>query len=191
MEAGTGALILFASVQFTMMTYAYLSGERLKRSELFGVFMAIVGFIYLFLPGATLPPLLSAIMMVGSGIAWGIYSLVGQHVGDPIYATARNFVWTVPLVILLFIIAPFELTLQGWMLAIISGAITSGLGYVLWYIVLKELMTSTAAIVQLSVPVIAMLGGVLFLQEAVHLNLIIASILILGGIFIKAQSRNR
>ena len=190
-DAGTGALILFASVQLTMMAVALLKGQRLKGHEIFGIVLAMTGFVYLLLPGVNMPPVVSAALMAISGISWGLYSLLGQGATKPVFSTSRNFVFTAPLVILLALTFSIELTRQGLMWAILSGAITSGMGYVLWYIVLRDLVTSTAAIVQLSVPAIAAFGGALFLGEIIHLRLIIASALIFAGIFIKVRGFKR
>lgn len=187
-DAGSGALILFASVQFTMMIAAFIRGERLIVSELIGIILALTGFIYLLLPGASVPSLIPALLMMLSGIAWGAYCLLGQDTTDPIQSTARNFVLCLPLVVILLLVLPFALTNRGMLLAVLSGALTSGLGYVLWYVVLRQITTSTAAIVQLSVPMIAMFGGVLLLDESLATQLVIASTLILGGIYIKTRA---
>ena len=189
-DAGTGALILFASVQLTMMTAAFLQGQTLNGQEKIGVMLAVSGFVYLLLPGINMPPPMSAALMAVSGISWGLYSLQGQGATNPILVTSRNFVLTTPLVVLLIFFFPIRLTQQGMMWAILSGALTSGLGYVLWYVVLKNLITSTAAIVQLSVPALAAFGGIIFLGESVQLRLIIASVLIFGGIIIKVKGLN-
>jgi len=189
-DAGTGALILFASVQLTMMTAAFLQGQTLNGQEKIGVMLAVSGFVYLLLPGINMPPPMSAALMAVSGVSWGLYSLLGQGATNPILATSRNFVFTIPLVVLLILIFSIRLTSQGMMWAILSGALTSGLGYVLWYVVLKDLIISTAAIVQLSVPALAAFGGIIFLGEDIYLRLIIASFLIFGGIIIKVKGLN-
>lgn len=186
---GTGALILFASVQLTMMLAAYLRGQPLNGPEKIGVLLAISGFIYLLLPGINMPSPIAASLMAISGISWGIYSLLGQGAQSPILLTSRNFVLTTPLVIILALLFPINLTTDGYLWAILSGAITSAMGYVLWYIVLRDLITSTAAIVQLSVPAIAAFGGVLFLGEDIHMRLIIATVVIFTGIIIKVKAQ--
>ncbi len=186
--AGTGALILFASVQLTMMTVAIFRGHKLNPNEKIGFILAAVGFIYLLLPGLNMPPPVGAGLMGVAGVAWGIYSLIGQGATNPIMSTATNFLLTIPLVGLIFLFHPMTLTSQGIILAILSGAITSGLGYVLWYFVLKKFQTSTAAIIQLSVPALAAVGGVVFLSESLNLRLIIASALIILGIVIKIKA---
>lgn len=187
--AGTGALILFSSVQFTMMTASFLRGHRMKRMESVGIGIAVCGLIYLLLPGLHMPPLFSAAMMALSGISWGFYSLLGQKASRPMLATARNFVFTLPLIIILAIFHPIQLSESGMGYAILSGAITSALGYILWYVILKQLSTSTAAVAQLSVPAIASFFGVLFLGEQLPARLVIASVLILGGILLKIRAR--
>lgn len=186
--AGMGALILFASVQLTMMTVALFRGQKLNLVEKIGFSLAAIGFVYLLWPGLHVPPFFPAAMMVLSGISWGAYSLLGQGTADPIMATARNFLFTVPLIIATIFLNPIDLTERGLILALLSGLLTSGLGYVIWYIVLKELQTSTAAIIQLSVPVIAALGGVSFLGEILSLRLGVASVLIFLGIALKVKS---
>jgi drug/metabolite transporter (DMT)-like permease len=185
--AGAGALILFASVQLTMMMVALFRGQKLNLVERIGFSLAVIGFIYLLWPGLHMPPLYPASMMILSGISWGIYSLLGQKGADPIMATARNFLFTVPLSLILLFFIPISLTDHGLKFALASGLLTSGLGYILWYIVLKELSTSTAAIVQLCVPVIAALGGVCFLDESLSLRLLGSGILILTGITLKVK----
>lgn len=189
MKAGTGALILFGSVQLTMIIASLIKKQKMSGWQFFGVLLAFVGFINLLLPGIQMPPLSAAILMVIAGVSWGLYSLAGKGSSNPIFDTAQNFVFTLPIVILLVIFFPLNLTAQGWTLAILSGAITSGFGYVLWYIVLKDLVTTTAAIVQLSVPAIATFGGILFLGESLFLRLIISSLLIFCGIMIKVFSK--
>lgn len=185
---GTGALILFASVQLTMMLVAYLRGQALNAPEKIGVLIAICGFVYLLLPGINMPSPIAATLMAISGISWGFYSLLGQGTRSPILLTSRNFVLTVPLAIILALIFPIELTSDGYLWAILSGAFTSAMGYVLWYMVLKDLITSTAAIVQLSVPAIAAFGGVMLLGEDIQMRLIIATLLIFSGIIIKVKA---
>lgn len=187
-DAGTGALILFACVQLTMMLAAFLSGQKMNSREKIGVFLAVTGFVYLLLPGMNMPSPIATALMTLSGVSWGLYSLLGKSATNPVYTTARNFVLTVPVAILLILIFPFNLTDRGLLLAAISGAITSGMSYVLWYVVLKDLVTSTAAIVQLSVPALAAFGGVLFLSESIQIRLAVASAVIFIGIYIKVKS---
>ncbi|QLY25271.1 DMT family transporter [Bdellovibrio sp. KM01] len=190
-SAGTGALILFGSVQLTMIAASLFKKQRMTLWQWSGVALAMLGLIYLLLPGIHMPPLHAAAFMAIAGISWGFYSVIGQKNKNPIYATAKNFVMTTPLVILLAILFPINLTPHGWMFAILSGAITSGFGYVLWYLVLKDLVTSTAAIVQLSVPAITAFGGVIFLGESLHQRLVISSLLIFCGIILKVKAGSR
>lgn len=185
MSAGTGALILFASVQITMIIVAILKKQTLTSREWYGFLLAISGLVYLLLPGLNRPPLTSTIAMIGAGVSWGVYSLVGQKEKNPYFATSRNFLYILPLAILFFVLYPVELTYEGFLLAVASGAITSGMGYLIWYVVLQRLSITTAAIVQLSVPALAAIGGVFFLEETFQLRLIIASLLIFSGIILK------
>lgn len=187
-DAGSGALILFASVQLTMLGAAFMQGTRLRGLEIVGVALAISGFVYLMLPGARMPALRPAVFMCLSGVAWGVYSLIGQRAQNPVSSTARNFVFTVPLTLVLALIFSLKLSFTGFLWAAISGALTSALGYVLWYRVLRQLTTSTAAIVQLSVPAFAAFGGILFLGEHIHFRLMIASLIIFIGIGLKSYA---
>ncbi len=187
LDTGVGALILFGAVQATMIGSGLISGERPHPLQWLGLSLALGGLIFLVFPGLTAPDPLGALLMVVSGIAWGIYSVRGRKAYAPVAATAANFTGTLPLALLAIIIAfPFiqidQIHAGGILLAVISGSVTSGLGYVLWYKALKGLSTTLAAIVQLLVPVIAAFGGVLLLAEVVSARLIVASILILGGV---------
>ncbi len=188
-SAGTGALILFASVQLTMIITALARGQKLNMNEWFGFSLAAGGLIYLLLPSLDMPPLLSMLAMTIAGVSWGIYSLLGQKSKNPFLSTARNFLLILPAAVVYLAVDSVHLTNQGLLWAVLSGALTSGMGYVLWYVVLRKLATSTAAIVQLSVPAIAAFGGVLFLGEIIHLRLIIASLLIFSGITLKLFSK--
>lgn len=184
LETGVGALILFASVQITMILVGILSGNKLQRVEWCGVFIAFSGFVYLVMPSLATPSLMGFILMSISGIAWGLYSLNGKGAKDPLSDTAYNFIRTLPFVIVLSAIAfqDASLSQHGVFLAILSGAITSGAGYTIWYIALKGLSVAQAAVVQLLVPVIAAIGGVLFANELMSFRLILSFIVILGGI---------
>ena len=188
--AGTGALILFGTVQFTMIGVGYLKGDRPAPLQLVGVGLAFAGLVYLLLPGVSAPPLIGAGLMALAGLAWGAYSLFGKGSADPVGATARNFALTVP-AILLLILWPHQghITGEGAALAIASGAITSGAGYVIWYRALKGLANLSASVVQLAVPAIATLGGVVFIAEEVTVRFIVATILILGGIYLAIRSK--
>lgn len=187
LEAGLGALILFACVQATMIGWSLKEGDRPSLMEWLGLVTAFGAFVWLVSPGLAAPDPLAAAAMAISGIAWGIYSLRGRGSPDPLQATAHNFLrstaFLVPLGLIVASVGlPLRITTAGILLALLSGAITSGLGYALWYRVLRQIGGTRGAIVQLTVPVIATLGGVLFLDEAWTLRLALSSVLILGGV---------
>jgi drug/metabolite transporter (DMT)-like permease len=184
LPASAGALLLFGAVQATMIAYGVWKGERLHGLQLAGLVFAFGGLVGLLLPGLTAPPLPGSILMLGAGIAWGIYSLRGKGLGDPTKVTAGNFLRAVPLAAALSLVTSNGATLDnaGVGYALASGALASGLGYTIWYSVLPVLKATNAATIQLNVPVIAALGGIVFLGEAVTLRLVLASIAILGGI---------
>jgi len=189
LDAGTGALILFAAVQSTMLGVSIYRGNRLTQVEWLGFALSLGGLVYLLFPGLSAPPLFGATMMLVSGISWGAYSLLGQTEDSPILSTARNFLFCAPGCVLLLIIivirsenSQYALSSNGIFLAALSGAVTSGLGYVLWYVTLRRITTTVASISQLAVPVIAGLGGIIFLSESMSLRLALASIMIIGGI---------
>jgi len=191
--AATGALILFGAVQVTMFVAALRAGEHFPPVSWAGLALAIGGLVYLVSPGVTAPAVDGAVLMIIAGIAWGMYSLFGRGSGDPLAATANNFLYCLPLVLLvsLAFAGRWHGTGAGFLLAIASGAIASGLGYVIWYAALKGLTATQAATVQLSVPVIAALGGVMLLAEAVSPRLVIASAATLGGVAIVLLQRSR
>ena len=191
LSAGTGALILFGAVQITMIGAGLLQHEQLPPLGWSGLLLACAGLVALLAPGVTAPPLVSALLMALAGVAWGIYSLRGRKAPDPLKATAANFVWTVPLALLSVAIfaRPPQASTRGLVLAATSGAIASGLGYVIWYSALVRLRAIAAASVQLSVPVIAAVGGVLFLGERASLRLVLASLAVLGGIALVLRAR--
>jgi len=184
LPASAGALLLFGAVQATMISYGVWKGERLHGQQLVGMVFAFGGLVGLLLPGLTAPPLAGSMLMLGAGVAWGIYSLRGKGSGDPTRVTAGNFLRAVPFAAALSLVTSNGVTLDnaGVGYAVASGALASGLGYAIWYSVLPALKATNAATVQLSVPVIAALGGILFLGEAITLRLVLASIAILGGI---------
>ena len=184
LPAATGALLLFGAVQVTMTGYGIWSGERLLRLQLVGLMLAFGGLVGLLLPGLSAPPLFGSLLMLGSGAAWGIYSLRGRGVGDPTRVTAGNFARAVPIAATLsaLMLNGTSLNNGGVWYAVASGAVASGIGYTIWYTALPGLKATNAATVQLSVPVIATLGGIVFLGEPISLRLTIASIAILGGI---------
>jgi drug/metabolite transporter (DMT)-like permease len=193
LSAATGALLLFGAVQATMIGYGLWGGERLRPWQVAGLLCAFAGLIGLLLPGLAAPPLDGAVLMLGSGIAWGIYSLRGKGAGDPIGVTAGNFLRAVPLAAGLSIaMLPWaSLDSAGFWYAILSGALTSGVGYVIWYAALRGLNATTAATVQLSVPVIAAAGGIMLLGESITPRLLIASAAILGGVALVILTKPR
>jgi drug/metabolite transporter (DMT)-like permease len=184
LPAATGALLLFGAVQSTMLGHAVWKGERLHKLQMLGLVIAAGGLVGMFLPGLSVPPLSGALLMLGAGIAWGIYSLRGRGKGDPTKVSAGNFLRAVPFALVLGVLTIDHASLNnaGIACAILSGAFTSGLGYAIWYRVLPALKATHAATIQLSVPVITALGGVVFLDESITLRLILASIAMLGGI---------
>lgn len=184
LTTGTGALILFGSVQATMIALALWSGERPRILEWIGLTVALFGLIYLVFPSLTAPPFFSSALMSVAGIAWGIYTLRGRGSANPVAETTGNFFRAVPMIILasLPFLSKTHLSQKGIVFAVLSGAIASGIGYSVWYFVLKFHTATRAAILQLSVPALAGLGGVIFLSEIVSLRLLLATIFILGGI---------
>lgn len=184
LSAGAGALILFGAVQATMIAYGLWSGERLRPVQLMGLLLAGAGLVGLLLPGLSAPPMASALLMLGAGMAWGIYSVRGKGAGDALKVSAGNFLLAAPMALavsaLLWRGASFDPA--GTWYAFLSGALTSGVGYAVWYTALPFLKSTTAAAVQLGVPVIAALGGVAFLDEPLSLRLLAASAAIIGGI---------
>ena len=191
LDAGTGALILFAAVQLTMFIVAMQHGEYFSPWSWGGLAVAICGLVYLVSPGVTAPDPLGAILMAVAGIAWGGYSLLGKGTGDPVIATTSNFVYAVPLAICssLLFLSDFKISPRGVVLAVMSGALASGVGYVAWYAALHGLTATRAATVQLAVPVIAAFGGSVLLSEPVSLRLIVASSATLGGVAIVLTQR--
>jgi len=184
LPAATGALLLFGAVQATMIAYGIWSGERLLSRQLMGMLLAFAGLLALLLPGVSAPPLSGAILMLAAGVAWGIYSLRGKRSGDPMQITAGNFLRTVPMAAALSVLM-FDrsaLSVSGFYYALASGALASGVGYAIWYTVLPALQATQAATVQLSVPVIAAVGGIVLLGESMTLRLLLSSIAILSGI---------
>lgn len=184
MAAGSGALVLFAAVQATMIGWGLVQGERFRPIQIAGLAIAGAGLVWLVAPGLDAPPLGAASAMAASGVAWGVYSLRGRGAGDPVAASAGNFARALPFAGLGSLLAATSATLDpaGVALAVASGAITSGIGYAIWYTVVPRLAATTAATVQLTVPAIASGMAVVFLGEALTLRLVLASIAILGGI---------
>src|SRR5262245_28531907 len=184
LTASTGALILFGAVQTTMLTAALIAGERPRALEWSGLAMAFIGLVILTTPGLAGPPLRGSLSMAASGICWGFYSLWGRDVRSPLESTTTNFVRVTPLSLLISLatIGSVHVTRTGVLLAAVCGALTSGVGYVLWYSALAGLSATRAATVQFAVPVIAAAGGVILLAEPVSLRLVASAILILGGV---------
>jgi drug/metabolite transporter (DMT)-like permease len=188
LSAATGALLLFGSVQATMIGRGIWQGERLARLQWLGLVLAMAGLVGLMLPGLAAPPLLGAALMVLAGAAWGVYSLRGKGAGDPTLVTAGNFWRAAVLALLLSAVMQTSALLnaswdaEGLAYAVASGAVTSGLGYALWYSVLPALKATQAATIQLSVPVLAALGGVVLLGEVMNEQFVLASVATLGGI---------
>lgn len=187
LTTGTGALLLFGSVQVTMIAWGLLRGERPRWTEWLALPIAMSGLWYLVAPGLAAPPLGGSVLMIGAGMAWGGYSLAGRRGADPIATTTGNFLRAAPMAVLLAPVAwlahsPPALNQRGFLLALVSGAVTSGLGYVVWYVALRGLTATRAATLQLLVPILAALGGVIFLGETVTARLVIAAALVLGGV---------
>ena len=184
LSAGTGALILFGSVQLTMILIALFRGERPGVVEWLGLGIALGGLVYLVFPGLASPPLHSSLLMAAAGAAWGIYTLRGKGGGHPLAQTTGNFLWSVPMIAVAGIpfFSQIHLSGRGIVIAIVSGGIASGLGYTVWYAALKFHTSTRAAVLQLAVPLIAAAGGVLLLSETATTRLWIAAALILGGI---------
>ena len=191
LSAATGALLLFGEVQATMIGVGLWRGEGLRGWQIVGLASALGGLIGLLLPGLSAPPLEGAALMLGAGVAWGIYSLRGKGAGDPLRVTAGNFLRTVAFAALLSVALSSRLSLDGVGVAcaIASGALTSGVGYAIWYTALPDLKATSAATVQLSVPIIAAVGGIVLLGEAPTLRMLLASVAILGGIAMVIRSR--
>lgn len=186
LDTGAGALILFGVVQVTMICVGILKGKKLLLVEWIGLFVAFLGLVILLLPGSSAPSLLGFALMSLSGLAWGFYTLAGQGSKTPLVDTANNFLKTLPFVavLMLFTLNDVQLSSQGVLLAVVSGAITSGLGYAIWYLVLTLINVTHAAILQLSVPIIAAFGGVIFAGERITIQLTLSSVLVLGGVLI-------
>lgn len=191
LDAGTGALLLFAAVQISMLVHGLLQGERPDRAQVLGFALALGGLLALLLPGASAPDLKGALLMLLAGVAWGFYSLLGRGTREPLAASSGNFLRTLPFVAVLLL--AYWPQLQGSGLgvfyAVLSGALTSGLGYFIWYSALPGLSAFQAASVQLSVPIIAALAGSLLLAEAISLRLLLAALAVLGGIGLILRAR--
>lgn len=184
LDTGTGALILFGAVQITIIVLSFMAGTRLHFIEWSGVLLAFTGFVYLIFPNITTPSMNGFILMTVSGVSWGIYTLKGRNSKSPLMDTTYNFVRSIPFVaiLLMFTMQNASYSSEGIILALVSGAITSGVGYTIWYIALGSLSSTQAAVIQLSVPVIAAIGGVFFVSEVITMRLVISATVVLSGI---------
>ena len=193
LTTGTGALILFGSVQMTMVAAAIFKGERPTPLEWIGLAVAVGGLVYLVFPGLESPPIISSLLMAAAGMSWGFYSIRGRSSGDPLANTTGNFVRSLPFaaVLALIFIPNLHLTNRGILLAVLSGALSSGVGYTVWYAAIKFHTATRAAVLQLGVPVIAAILGIVLLNELASLRLGIASLLILGGILLAIFGKRR
>ncbi|HEX8174021.1 MAG TPA: DMT family transporter [Pyrinomonadaceae bacterium] len=193
LSAGTGALLLFGTVQATMLGAALRSGERPHALVWCGLCLALAGIFYLVLPGLTAPPLLRSALMVLAGVSWGLYSLRGRKAADPLLETTYNFVYSLPLAAVAVVLLSGGLHASAWgiLLAVLSGALASGLGYVIWYEALKGLTATRAATAQLAVPLLAAAGGALLLSEGLTTRLLVSALLILGGVGAALAGRAR
>jgi len=197
LDAGVGALILFGGVQVTMFVGAVVAGEKVPGLRWLGAGLAFAGLVWLLWPaGAFRLPLLHGALMLAAALGWGIYSLVGRKSGEPLRATAANFILAAPLcfgVMVMMPVAPDAVaaSTRGVVLALVSGVVTSALGYALWYTVLPALASSVAAVAQLTVPVIALAGGMVFLGEMVTVKFALASVLVLGGVALSVLAPRR
>ena len=191
LNTGTGALILFGAVQITMICALIIKGNTLLLAEWFGLAMAFFGLVYLVLPGVSAPSPAGFLLMAMAGVAWGVYTLARRGSDNPLADTAYNFTRSIPFVIAAACLTfrDFNVTAVGATLAFVSGAITSGLGYTVWYAALRDLSTTQAAVAQLAVPIIAALGGVIFMAELITLRLGLSTILVLGGILLVVTGR--
>ncbi|MGJ8679029.1 DMT family transporter [Paraglaciecola sp.] len=195
LDTATGALVLFACVQFTMLFKNWRAGNTLNRFEQLGIMLSLCGFIYFVYPELTQPSLIGFILMSLAGVAWGLYSIAGGQSESPLADTFSNFLRLTPVALIaltiMYLTSTLDISLAGLVYTIISGAIASGLGYALWYLVLPDLKASIAAVSQLSVPIWAALGGLIFVVEPISLHILTSSVIILGGILLVILSRIR
>lgn len=191
--AGTGALVLIGGVQLTMFTVALREGERFSPMSWAGLGIAILGLVYLVLPGVTAPDALGAALMALSGVAWGLFTLSARGAGDPVEVNASNLLCCIPpaLLINLFCLGDFHGTGTGLALGVASGAVATGFGYIVWYMAVRDLPATLAATVQLSMPAVVALGGVAVLSEPLTMRLLVASAAMLGGIAVVLVQRSQ
>jgi drug/metabolite transporter (DMT)-like permease len=195
LSTATGALILFTAVQFTMLFRGWLAGNKMGVQEYAGILLSLLGFIYFVYPELEKPSLVGCLLMILAGIAWGMYSLIGAKSTKPLYDTASNFIRLAPIAIIsllaMYINFGIDISLKGLLYTFGSGALASGVGYTLWYQVLPKLKPSIAAVCQLSVPIWAALGGVVLVDEPIHLHLAVSASVILGGILLVIMAKKR
>jgi drug/metabolite transporter (DMT)-like permease len=191
LNTGTGALILFAAVQATMIIFAVVKGERLRLWGWLGLGVGLAGLTYLVSPGLAAPSPAGAALMTVAGISWGIYSLRGRGTGSPVAVTTDNFLRSTPFVLIIGLIffQNLHITFAGALFAALSGGLTSAIGYVIWYAALRDHSATSAALVQLLVPVLAALGGVVLLSEALTMRLLLSSAMIIGGVALALMQR--
>lgn len=195
LSTATGALILFACVQFTMLLRGWLAGAKMRQQESFGIVLSLIGFVYFVYPELQKPSLIGCALMSAAGVSWGIYSLIGAKSKQPLLDTASNFMRLLPIVtialIWLIMSSGLQMSLAAWFYTICSGALASGVGYAVWYTVLPQLKANIAAVSQLSVPIWAALGGVIFVAEPINLHLAVSSTVILGGILLVILAKHK
>lgn len=194
LDTGTGALILFSAVQLTMIGWGIYKKEQLSALQWAAFIVALGGFVYLMLPSAAVPSVLGASLMALSGVAWGIYSIRGKVCVSPLRTTGFNFVRSlvaVPILLLVGMSYIKTVSIEGVLLACASGAIASGVGYSIWYVAMPLLKSTQAAVVQLCVPVLAAVAGVLFLSEQLTVEFVIASSLILGAVLVFILNKHK
>jgi len=191
----TGALILFACVQFTMLLKGWLAGVKMRKQEFVGMSLSLLGFLYFVYPELEKPSLIGCLLMSTAGVAWGMYSLIGAKSTQPLLDTASNFIRLLPVVLIalvwVYLTTGLQMSLPGWLYTIGSGALASGIGYSVWYAVLPYLKPSIAAVSQLSVPIWAASGGVLLVAEPIDLHLAVSASVILGGILLVILARQK
>lgn len=193
LPASTGALLLFGAVQATMIGYGIWKGERLQTMQIVGLTFAVGGVVGLVSPGLSAPSFSGSLLMLGAGVAWGVYSLRGKGSGNATNVTAGNFLRAVPMAIAvsIFMYDNTSVNSAGFWYAVASGALASGVGYTIWYTTLPALKATSAATVQLSVPVLAAAGGIVFLEESLTLRLVLSSIAVIGGIALVILEKQR
>jgi len=193
LSTATGALLLFGAVQATMVGHGLWRGEHLRAAQKAGLVIAFAGLVGLLLPGLSAPPLGAACLMLAAGAAWGIYSVRGRSAGDPLRVTAGNFLRAIPMsaALSLCLLDSASADSAGVIAALASGALASGLGYAVWYTVLPSLRSTSAAVVQLGAPVLAALGGIVWLGEPLTLRFLMPAIAVLGGIALVTVARSK